>query len=61
LGQPKTSTVTIKSVTLKPGSKIMLLGEKSPLVWSQQGEDVKVTLPAKLAGNYAYVLRMTAS
>jgi alpha-L-fucosidase len=61
LGQPKTSSVTIRSVTPKAGSKIMLLGEKSPLVWSQQGEDVKVTLPAKLAGNYAYVLRMTVS
>ncbi len=61
LGQPKTGTVTIKSLTPKAGSKITLLGEKSPLVWSQQGDDLKVTLPGKLPGNYAYVLRLTVS
>jgi len=29
------------------------------LAWSQEGENIKVRLPAKLPGKYAYVLRMT--
>jgi alpha-L-fucosidase len=58
LGEPKTNTITIKSLTPKAGSEISLLGEKKTLVWSQEGENIRVTLPAKLPGKYAYVLRI---
>jgi len=59
LGEPKTNTVIIKSLIAKAGSTITLLGQKEPLAWSQEGENIKVRLPAKLPGKYAYVLRMT--
>ena len=59
LGEPKMNTVTIKSLTPKVGSTISLLGQEKTLGWSQEGENIKVTLPAKLPGKYAYVLRIT--
>ena len=58
LGVPKTSSVTIKSLTPKPNSKLYLLSHTEPLAWSQQGEDVKITLPANLSANYAISLRL---
>ena len=58
LGEPKTPTILLKSVAPPRGSQIYLLGEEKPLRWSQQGEDVKVSLPGKLPGRYAYVFRM---
>ncbi len=58
LGQPKAGTVTLKSLTPKPGAEIHLLGYAKPLVWSQEGDSIKVTLPDALPGQYAYVLKM---
>lgn len=58
LGQPKTSVITLKTLSPKAGSEIRLLGEAKALKWSQQGDDIKVELPAKLPGQYAYVLRI---
>jgi alpha-L-fucosidase len=57
LGQPKTSTITLRSLSPKTGSQIYLLGRSEALVWSQQGDDIKVTLPSTLPGRYAYVLK----
>jgi len=57
LGQPKTSTITLKSLSPKTGSQIYLLGRSEALVWSQQGDGIKVTLPSTLPGRYAYVLK----
>src|SRR5580704_16281208 len=60
LGQPKTSSITIKSLSPKPGSQIYLVGgDGKPLVWSQRGGNIQVNLPATLPGHYAYVLRLT--
>jgi alpha-L-fucosidase len=58
LGKPKASSVTIKSLSPKPGTKVSLLGGKGSLDWSQQGDDVKVSLPPVLPGEYAYVLKI---
>jgi alpha-L-fucosidase len=58
LGQPKASTATFKSLSVKPGTKIFLLGNASPLVWSQQGDNLRVDLPAALTGHYAYSFRI---
>ncbi|HEY4818081.1 MAG TPA: alpha-L-fucosidase [Candidatus Acidoferrum sp.] len=58
LGQPKTPTATFKSLSVKPGTKIYLLGDADPLVWSQQGDNLRVVLPAALTGHYAYSLRI---
>ncbi len=59
LRQPKTTTVTLKSLSPKAGSQINLLGESGSLVWSQQGDDITVKLPSTLPGRYAYVLKIT--
>jgi len=58
LAKPKANTVIIKSLAPKPGTKISLLGNAGPLDWSQQGDDIKVSLPAALPGEYAYVLKI---
>ena len=58
LGKPKAATVTIRSLSPKSGIKISLLGAKGDLSWSQQGGDIKITLPPELPGNYAYVLKI---
>lgn len=58
LGQPKTSAITLKAVSLKSGSQVFLLGNDKPLVWSQPGNDVKIRLPAAVPGQYAHVFRM---
>jgi hypothetical protein len=56
LGEQTGPTVTLRSLKPATGMKIRLLGYDKPLVWSQEGEDVKVALPAKVPGKYAYVL-----
>ena len=58
LGVPKSPTVTLKSVTPKPNSKLYLVGQDAPLPWSQQGEDAKITLPANFSANYAIAIRL---
>src|SRR3984893_10356782 len=58
LGQPKTNGITLKSLYLKVGSQIYLLGQATPLIWSQQGDAIKVSLPATLPGRYASVLKV---
>jgi alpha-L-fucosidase len=58
LGTPKTGSVTLKALSPAAGSSIYLLGNDKPLVWSQQGQDIQVTLPSTLPGQYAYVLRI---
>ena len=54
LGEPKAATVTFKSISVKPGVKIRILGSKDALRWSQDGNDLRVTLPQPLIGHYAY-------
>ncbi len=58
LGQPKTTTVMLKSLSPKPGTQIYLLGDAKPLVWSQQDSVISVTLPSTFPGHYAYVLKI---
>jgi alpha-L-fucosidase len=56
LGEVKAS-VTIRDVSPKPGSQIYLLGDKTPLSWSQQDKDISVTFPPRLNCKYACALR----
>ena len=58
LGKPRTDTITLESLSPKAGTEIYLLGETKPLIWSQQGTDIRVTLPHDLPGQYAYVLKI---
>jgi hypothetical protein len=58
LGRPKIATITLKSLSLKTGSQIYLLGHDEPLVWSQQGDNITVHWPSAVSGRYAYVLKL---
>jgi alpha-L-fucosidase len=58
--KPSTSTVLIRSFRPPEGAAIQMLGASGTLNWSQQGEDLKVTLPAQLPGDYAYTLKIAA-
>jgi alpha-L-fucosidase len=58
LGEPKGSTLVMKNVSPRPGSKIAILGEKASIAWSQQGADIQLQLPAKLSGRFAYAFRI---
>jgi alpha-L-fucosidase len=58
LGKPKASTVTVKSLSAKPGTQIFLVGDAKPLTWSQQGEDIEIEMPSSLPDEYAYALKI---
>jgi len=64
LGNPKARTVTLGDLMSGPMTKppmltnIYLLGETEPLHWTSGAGGVKVTLPEKLPGQYAYVLKV---
>lgn len=58
LGQPKTSSVAFKALSVSVDAKVSLLGQVKPLAWSQQGDDLNVTLPPTLPGYYAYVVKI---
>jgi alpha-L-fucosidase len=58
LGKPKANAVTIKSLSPKAGTKISLTGAPGSLDWTQQGDDIKISLPSTLPGEYAYVLKI---
>jgi alpha-L-fucosidase len=58
LGQPKSKTITIRSLAPKRGATITVLGAPAKLPWTQKSEDIEVTLPDSLPGNYAYALKI---
>jgi hypothetical protein len=49
--------VTLKDVRASAGSKVTLLGNESPLGWSQQGADIRIVLPKHFASKYAIALQ----
>jgi alpha-L-fucosidase len=58
MGEPKAGSITVKNLAAPKGSRIQMLGESKPLEWVQRGEDLEISLPMKLPGRYAYVLKM---
>jgi alpha-L-fucosidase len=58
LGDVSGSSVTLKAITAEPGAKVHVLGNDQPLQWSQEGADIKISLPAALTGKYAYAVRL---
>ncbi len=57
--------VTINKLTVKPTSKIVLLGNQQPLKWKQDGNNLIITIPPKLVGTvvgkYAVGFKITIS
>jgi alpha-L-fucosidase len=58
LAEPKGNTVIIRNLAPKQGTTLTMLGAKDPLVWTQQGPDLFVSLPQHPAGKYAYTLKL---
>jgi hypothetical protein len=61
MGEPKQRSVTIKNLAPPPGSQVYVLGDSKPLPWAQRREGVQFTMPSRLPGRYAYVLKMSNS
>jgi alpha-L-fucosidase len=58
LGEPKGKIATIRSIHLNREATVALLGVTGTRPWRQKGNDLEVTLPDSLPGNYAYALRI---
>ena len=58
LGQPKSSTLTIEDVRLKANGAVSMLGESEPLSAKGEGDALRISLPSKLTGDYAYVVKL---
>jgi alpha-L-fucosidase len=58
LGDVKGNAVTVKAISAAPGSKVYLLGDEKPLDWTQDGADMKISLPMAPSGKYAYAVRI---
>jgi alpha-L-fucosidase len=56
--RPKDRKVTIESLQLQEGSHVQMLGAPGHLDWTARGENVQITLPNELPGDYAFVLKV---
>jgi alpha-L-fucosidase len=59
LDRPGQSRVAIESLHVDEGATIHLLGKDRALDWSQEGENLAITLPEGLPESPAYTLRLT--
>jgi alpha-L-fucosidase len=58
LGSPKAHTVTLEDMPAHPLLEVYMLGNSKPLQWKIDGDNLKITLPEKLPGDYAYVIKL---
>jgi len=58
LGNPKGRTVTLEDMPAHPMLEVYMLGDSKPLQWKIDGDNLKITLPEKLPGDYAYVIKL---
>lgn len=60
LGTPKAQTATIEGVSARSGMQVTMLGDGSPLNAKAADNNLQVTLPQHLPGDYAYVLKLAS-
>jgi hypothetical protein len=58
LGRPKENSVTLLDVGASGHHRATMLGSDAPLTILAQGTNLLVNLPAKLPGDYAWVIRL---
>ncbi len=58
LSKPASHEIIIESLRLKEGTRVEMLGANGNLTWSATGDNVKLTLPNELPGDYAYALKI---
>jgi alpha-L-fucosidase len=59
LAKPRSREIRVESLRLKEGAQIQMLGAKGNLSWAASGENLKVTMPDELPGDYAYALKIS--
>jgi len=58
LDTPATKQIAIRSLRAAADARVHLLGTERPLPWTQQGEDLALSLPEDLPPSPAYALRI---
>ncbi len=58
LAKPNTREISIESLHLKDGTQVQMLGVNGNLSWTANGENLTLTLPNELPGDYAYALKI---
>jgi alpha-L-fucosidase len=61
LADQLTGTLTIRGLTLPPGSRVGILNGPRDLAWVQTATDVRITPPPQPPGRHAHVLTITAN
>jgi hypothetical protein len=61
LSKPAKRRVTLLDVAAQPGSVVHMLGAAENLRWSADGRDLRVQLPRRLPGDYAFVLEIESA
>lgn len=59
LAKPKNREIGIESLRLKAETRVQMLGANGNLSWTANGENLTVTLPNQLPGDYAYTLKIS--
>lgn len=58
LGAPKGSTATILDLPAKSAAQVSLLGDPKSVHWKFEANNLRISLPEKMPGNYAYVFKL---
>jgi alpha-L-fucosidase len=58
LAKPKTREISLESLRLKAGTQVQMLGTNGNLGWTASGENLILTLPDELPGDYAHTLKI---
>src|SRR5882762_3628749 len=58
LAKPRSREIRVESLRLKEGTQVQMLGANGNLSWGASGENLKVTMPNELPGDYAYALKI---
>jgi alpha-L-fucosidase len=58
LAKPNTREISVESLRLKDGTQVQMLGVNGNLSWTASGENLILTLPNELPGDYAYALKI---
>jgi alpha-L-fucosidase len=58
LGKPKGSTLTIEDLGGKSSGQVTALGGSKPLATNTEGGNLRITLPERMEGDYAYSFKL---
>ena len=59
LDTPKSNNITIKSLIISKDSTVQLLGHEENLIWKQENDNLKISIPENLSHAIAYSFKIT--